>query len=64
MVGPLGRGEEGAALITEALHHMRLALDLVDRAHAPADIGAYLDLAIVKLQDALPGRSKSNGHSV
>jgi hypothetical protein len=58
MVVPLEFGIDGAGLMTEALLHMRIALDLVDRSRAPADIGAYLDLAMVKLQDAIPAEAK------
>jgi hypothetical protein len=41
------------SLMETALRRMREALDLLDQAGAPADIGAHLDLAIVRLSDAL-----------
>ena len=59
MMEPLELGGDSAVMMTEALQHMRIALDLVDRSRAPADIGAYLDLAIVKLQNAIPDETKA-----
>ena len=47
----------GAALpskdsqLPEALRLMRRALSLIDEANGPGDIGAHLDLAIVRLND-------------
>lgn len=39
--------------LAEALHLMTLALDILDREKAPRHIGAHLDLAIQRLQEAL-----------
>lgn len=36
-------------LMENALRRMREALDLLDQAQAPGDIGAHLDLAVVRL---------------
>lgn len=33
---------------------MQAALDLLDKTDAPAEIGAYLDLSICRLRDAMP----------
>lgn len=45
-------------LMEIALGKMREALDLLDEAQAPADVGAHLDLAIVRLSEAIePGAS-------
>ena len=41
--------QEGAA----ALVHMEEALKLLDRCEGATDVGAYLDLAICRLRDAL-----------
>jgi hypothetical protein len=46
---PLGDG-----MLREALTFMESALQLLDRAGAPAHIGAHLDLAICELQSAMP----------
>ena len=40
--------------MTEALSFMVSALDLLDSANAPGEIGAHLDLAIHCLRKALP----------
>lgn len=37
----------------EALALMRTALDLLDSANAPAEVGAHLDLAIVRFEAIL-----------
>ena len=44
-------GETG--LMEIALRRMREALELLDEAQAPADVGAHLDLAIVRLSEFL-----------
>ncbi len=44
--------------LAEALRLMRCALSLIDEANGPGDIGAHLDLAIVRLNDWIE-RSKS-----
>ncbi len=56
MVGNVVLGEVGtrmnnqsASLLHDALHHLRSALDLLDRAAAPAQIGAHVDLALCQL---------------
>lgn len=46
-------------LMSQALAHMRVALDLLDRAGAPSDVGAQLDLAIVRLEEQMPPGPKS-----
>ena len=40
-------------LLSEARALLRTALDLIDRAGAPADIGAHLDLALHRLSQVL-----------
>lgn len=35
------------------MSYMQSALDMLDRANAPADIGAHLDTAICRLRDHL-----------
>jgi hypothetical protein len=37
------------AILTEALEHLQSALNLLDSASAPAQIGAHVDLAIHEL---------------
>lgn len=39
--------------LPQALHHMKFALEILDRCEAPADIGAHLDLAICRAQECL-----------
>lgn len=41
------------APLTQALELMRSALELLDQANAPADLGAHLDLAICRLETVL-----------
>lgn len=53
MVGSPGEENDTARLMSRALAHMRLALELLDRAKAPADIGAHLDLAVVRLEESV-----------
>jgi hypothetical protein len=48
-----GRTDRG--IVDDALACMERALELLDEAGVPSDIGAHLDLAICKLRDALPG---------
>lgn len=43
--------------LLEALSRMASALESLDEADAPADIGAHLDLAICRLKDILAERS-------
>jgi hypothetical protein len=43
--------------MTRALALMTEALKLLDEAGAPAQLGAHLDLAIVRLADAVPAAS-------
>ena len=40
--------------LKDALHHLQSALDLLDRAGAPGQIGAHVDLAIHQLSGAMP----------
>jgi hypothetical protein len=40
-------------LLTDALRHLQSALDLLDEAAAPAQIGAHVDLAIHQLGSLL-----------
>ena len=42
--------------LTLALQLMQQALSLLDAVQAPADIGAHLDLAIVRLNQLVSGR--------
>lgn len=42
-----------ASLLHEALAMLTAALDLIDRAEAPADIGAHVDLAVQRLAQVL-----------
>lgn len=44
-----------------ARDHLRLALDALDTAGAPAHIGAHVDLAIHQLEHVLPERLGPNG---
>jgi hypothetical protein len=39
--------------LTKALEMMRAALELLDRANGPADVGAHLDLAVCRLEERL-----------
>jgi hypothetical protein len=52
-------------VLEQALSHMEAALDSLDAADAPADVGAHLDLAICRLREVLgkavePTASSSN----
>ena len=49
--------------LAEAMALMRQALQLLDAAQAPADIGAHLDLAIVRLDQCLPDGSRSRAET-
>ena len=40
-------------IVTEALQLMKRALELLDTTSAPAEIGAYLDMALTRLQEAV-----------
>jgi hypothetical protein len=51
--------ESSEALLSEATKLLASALDLLDRAEAPGDIGAYVDLALQRLRDVL-GASDSD----
>ena len=46
--------------MTKALALMNQALDLLDAAGAPAHVGAHLDLAIVRLMDAIPAEGSKD----
>ena len=39
--------------LNEALQFMERALSLIDKADAPDDIGAHLDLAIIRLKECI-----------
>jgi hypothetical protein len=39
--------------IGKALSYMEVALELLDEAEAPADIGAHLDLALCRLREVV-----------
>lgn len=54
--GPVQLSED---LLREALLCMESALQLLDRAGAPAHIGAHLDLAVCELQSAMSAPSPS-----
>ena len=45
--------------LAEAIALMRQALQLLDATQAPADIGAHLDLAIVRLDQCMSDGSRS-----
>ena len=47
------RASRGDDMLSEALAAMQSALALLDKAGAPAQIGAHLDLAICQLQDCI-----------
>ena len=40
-------------LLSEALQHLQVSIDLLDAVSAPAHIGAHIDLAIHQLQDVI-----------
>lgn len=42
----------------KALSYMEVALELLDGASAPGDIGAHLDLAVCRLREVLSGRER------
>jgi len=44
--------------LKQALHSMEAALQLLDEADAPADLGAHLDMAICRLNELLPAPSR------
>ena len=50
-------------LLRAALGHLQAALDLVDQASAPGQIGAHIDLAVNQLADTIasPGIAEA-GH--
>ena len=45
------------AKLADAMMLMQQALQLLDETQAPGDIGAHLDLAIVRLSQAIPNAS-------
>ena len=47
------RSEEEPSPLAQALELMRSALELLDEANAPADLGAHLDLAICRLEEVI-----------
>lgn len=46
------QASDGESLLVEALKHLRAAIVLLDRAQAPAQIAAHVDLATHQLSDA------------
>ena len=54
-----GSSETRERQLRNALSLMRNALQILDEAECPADVGAHLDLAICRLSDLLP-RSSSD----
>lgn len=54
-------------MLAEAAAHLQSALDILDRAGAPAQIGAHVDLAAHELHDelrrAMAIAPRSHGHS-
>lgn len=44
---------DNAGQLWSALNHLKSALELLDATKAPAQIGAYVDLAINQLEQAL-----------
>lgn len=45
----------------EALAHMRQALEVMDESDAPAHAGAHLDLAIIRLNEAIEAPGDEQG---
>lgn len=43
------------------MHFLTVALELLDKSDAPADIGAHVDVAIGRLSDVL-GQSEETSH--
>ena len=46
-------GSSQPKLLAEAMIQLQKALELLDEADAPADIGAHVDLAICRLEERL-----------
>lgn len=44
---------DGAQMLSQALQNLRKAIELLDRARAPAQIAAHVDFAAHQLQDAI-----------
>lgn len=53
-----------AERLTLALNHLRSALSLLDEVHAPAHIGAHVDLAIHQLRSLANACSEVNENAV
>ncbi len=49
--------------LTRALDLMRSALELLDEANAPAELGAHLDLAICRLEAILGATDTDAGYT-
>ena len=47
--------------LSKALQLLQSALELLDQAGAPADIGAHLDFTIVRLLEALEASTAADG---
>ena len=43
----------------KALEHLRTAIAILDRANAPAQIAAHIDLATCQLQDFVEGKGST-----
>jgi hypothetical protein len=43
------------------MHYLTLALELLDKSAAPADIGAHVDVAVARLSEVL-GQSEEAPH--
>ena len=46
----------------QAMHFLTLALELLDKSDAPADIGAHIDVAVGRLSEVL-GQSEEAHHA-
>ena len=46
----------------QAMHFLTLALELLDKSDAPADIGAHIDVAVGRLSEVL-GQSEEAQHA-
>lgn len=45
-------------LLAEAAAHLKMALSMLDKAHAPGHIGAHVDRAICELENVLQNRER------
>lgn len=49
-----GKSRTRDAMVARALQQMESALQLIDEAAVPGDIGAHLDLAVCRLKEVMP----------